>query len=122
MAFPNGKSDPITTFSEEEEEETWDEPKTEEVDEEKETEGTKKTKEVKEVSHEWEQMNKNEPLWVRKSEDVTNEEYTFSTKACQMMGRTTSWVLWSFALSCVPLNPFELENIKLSVGSAIMDE
>merc|ERR1712070_804572 len=60
------------TDSEDEEEEKKeedkdaDEPKIEEVDEEKEKK--KKTKKVKEVSHEWEQLNKNKPLWMRKSE------------------------------------------------------
>ena len=48
------------------------ESKFEEVDEEKEKEEKKK---VKEVSHEWEQFNKNKPPWMRKSEDVTNAEY-----------------------------------------------
>eukprot|EP00397_Hematodinium_sp_SG-2012_P014966 GEMP01015233.1.p1 GENE.GEMP01015233.1~~GEMP01015233.1.p1 ORF type:complete len:737 (+),score=238.86 GEMP01015233.1:34-2244(+) len=57
-------------------EEEGDEPKIEEVDEEKEKEEKKKkTKKVKEVSHEWEQLNKSKPLWMRKAEEVTNEEY-----------------------------------------------
>merc|ERR1712216_465369 len=34
-----------------------------------------KTKKVKEVTHDWEQLNKNKPLWMRKAEEVTNEEY-----------------------------------------------
>merc|ERR1711957_669782 len=59
-----------------EEDKEGDEPKIEEVDEEKEKEEKKKkTKKGKEVSHEWEQLHKNKPLWMRKSEDVTNEEY-----------------------------------------------
>jgi len=58
------------------EEKEGDEPKIEEVDEEKEKEEKKKkTKKVKEVTHDWEQLNKNRPLWMRKTEEVTNEEY-----------------------------------------------
>ena len=34
-----------------------------------------RTKRAKEVSHEWEQLNKNKRIWMRKTEDVTNEEY-----------------------------------------------
>merc|ERR1711871_1026007 len=44
-----------------------------EVDEE--AEKPKKTKKVKEVSHEWELMNKTKPIWMRKADDVTTEEY-----------------------------------------------
>ncbi|XP_031494381.1 heat shock protein 83-like [Nymphaea colorata] len=44
----------------------------EEVDEEKET---KKKKKVKEVSHEWALTNKQKPIWMRKAEEITKEEY-----------------------------------------------
>jgi len=49
------------------------EAKIEEVDED--AEKPKKTKKVKEVSHEWELMNKTKPIWMRKADDVTTEEY-----------------------------------------------
>jgi len=66
------------TDSEDEEEEKKEEgkegevPKIEEADEE-EKEARKKKKKVKKVSHGWEQP---EPHWMRKSEDVTNGEYS----------------------------------------------
>ena len=73
------------TDSEEDEEEKkeedgndTDEPQIEDsqVDEKKEEENQKKkTRKVKEVSQEWEQLNKIAPLWMHKSEEVTNEEY-----------------------------------------------
>ncbi|KAM5557435.1 heat shock protein 83 [Rosa sericea] len=46
----------------------------EEVDEDKEKEGKKKKK-IKEVSHEWELVNKQKPIWLRKPEEITKDEY-----------------------------------------------
>lgn len=78
------------TATDDEEEEKKDEEKKEDEelkDEEKkddevaieedkeEQEKKKKTKKLKEVVKSFEQVNKNKPIWMRKPEDVTNEEY-----------------------------------------------
>merc|ERR1719414_2902505 len=52
-----------------------DKPKVEEVDDEEEAKKEKKTKKIKEVSHEWEHLNNTKPIWMRKPDDVTHDEY-----------------------------------------------
>merc|ERR1712063_53298 len=65
---------------EKKDDEDGDEPKIEEVEEE-ETKKEKKKKKVKEVTHEWDRMNKQKPIWTRKPEEVTKEEYGAFYKA-----------------------------------------
>merc|ERR1712087_671618 len=59
---------------EEEEKKEGDESEIKEEKEEDKKEKKKKT--VKEVSHEFEQVNKNKPIWMRKPEEITKEEYS----------------------------------------------
>merc|ERR1711991_398572 len=65
----------------EKKEDDGDEPRIEEVDEEESSKKEKKKKKVKEVTHEWDLMNKQKPIWTRKPEEVTKEEYGAFYKA-----------------------------------------
>ena len=49
-----------------------DEPKIEEEEKKKE----KKMKKIKEVTHEFEQLNKTKPIWMRKADDISKDEYS----------------------------------------------
>jgi molecular chaperone HtpG len=65
----------VTDDEDEDEDEDEDgKPKVEEVDEE-DAKKEKKTKKIKEVSHEWEHLNSMKPIWMRKPDDVTHDEY-----------------------------------------------
>ena len=52
-----------------------DKPKVEEVDEDDDKKKDKKTKKIKEVSHEWQHLNNMKPIWMRKPDEVTHDEY-----------------------------------------------
>merc|ERR1719456_1262726 len=58
-----------------------DEDEDAEKKEEKDGEEKKKTKKIKEVTTEFEKINSQQPLWMRKPEDVTHEEYASFYKA-----------------------------------------
>merc|ERR1711939_112389 len=62
------------TDDDDDDEEDDDAPKVEDVDE-AETKKEKKTKKIKEVTHEWDHLNGQKPIWMRKPDEVTQEEY-----------------------------------------------
>lgn len=71
---------------EDKEKKNEDEPKVEEVKD-------KKKKKIKEVSHEFEKVNNNKPLWMKKKEEITKEEYASFYKSVSND--------WEEHLSCI---------------------
>jgi len=71
----------VTDEEEEAEEVDDDKPKVEDVEEDEEKKDGKKTKTVKQVTKSWQHLNEQKPIWMRKTEEVTNEEYAAFYKA-----------------------------------------
>ena len=69
----------VTESDDEDDKEKKDEDKKEDepkIEEETEKKKDKKKKKIKEVTHEYEQLNKTKPIWMRKPDDVAKDEYS----------------------------------------------